>query len=190
MAIYRAVVTISNGILGGTGTNTWHLRTITGPTGLATANILMGHVHDFYENMNNYFHDDTVFNFNGEFSGVGESENTVITGDTWQANGTTTTWPLPPANTICVTWKGEAGDRSKNGRTFLGPIGSNCNDPQGTIDNTVLTAIRNEADTLVGHSLEDGNGALGIWSRQEQVLRDFSESHVSDKFAILRSRRD
>lgn len=190
MATWRGVVTLNNGVLGGTGTNTWHIRTIAGPTAASNAEILFEHLREFYDDRKGAFPLGTTVSWNGVFAGVGADEGESLETAPWSVLGTGNGNSLPPANCIVVSWSGVSGDRSKDGRTFFGPITVNANAANGTLEDAVVTDFRNAAADLISDSKADGNGAFGVWSRQEQILRDFDESHVSDKFAVLRSRRD
>lgn len=192
MAIWRATVRISHAALGGTATNTWHCRTTdSGTVGLGQANILAGYLQDFYMEANQMLPDAGSTAFDGVFTGVGPSAEDSMEGDLWTVPGNNTSNVLPPANALVVNWIGLTGDRSKRGRTFLGPIGFNCVDPDGTPTAAVLGLVRDAAAALVSASLTDGNGAWGVWSREGTgTLRDFAQSSVNNQFAVLRSRRD
>jgi len=191
MALVRTVVTISNAVLGGTGTNTWHLRTI-GPDAGAPDLIddLMGIVKQMYDTCNALFAGGTTIRWDGQSAGVGPDEDHYFEGTAWNIFSAGVGDSLPPATALCLNWRGESGDRSRRGRTFLGPISASANDSTGTPNPTLLTTVRGAAAALVGSSLSDANGAVGVWSRQEGVFRDFAASSVKDQFAVLRSRRD
>lgn len=191
MTLYRAVVKINDGMLGGTGTNTWHLRTLEASPLFEDADYLMEQVRLLYWNRKAAFETSTAINFDGEFNGVGPDSGEHVTGATWGVAGTSSSGHLPPADCICTTWEGEAGDRSKRGRTFFGPISITQNEPaNGSIHPGELGAWRTAVDTLVETSDSFDNGAIGIWSRQESLFRDVVTAHISDQFASLRSRRD
>lgn len=191
MPTARAVVTIAHPALGGTGTNTWHLRNAN--VDLSDAGEfedLMGYVKTFYEVCGSVFPNGTNIAWNGELAGVGDDEGTYWQADPWTVAGQSNTPVLPPATAICVNWRGQSGDRSRRGRTFLGPIASGNLQDDGTIVNASLTTIRGAAADVVESSDSYANGAVGVWSRQESVFRDFVSSSVRDQFAVLRSRRD
>lgn len=188
MATWRAVVTLNHAALGGTGTNTWHLRTAISDVG--QANVIMGLVEDFYTGINGYFPDSASINWDGELVGVGANEGDFLEVADWTVVGGTAGGVLPPSQSIVVGWRTETGGRSGKGRTFLGPMHNNTLEANGTPDPTCLGNIRDAAADLVSASLADGNGALGVWSRQDSLLRDFTSSAVRDSFGSLRSRRD
>lgn len=191
MTLYRMVVKINDGVLGGTGTNTWHIRTLEASPLFADADFLADVIHDFYFARKAAYDVSTAINFDGEFTGVGPDNGDHVTGATWGVSGTSNTGHLPPADCVCVTWEGDSGDRSKRGRTFFGPMSLTQNEPaNGSIHPGELADWRTAADALIETSDSFDNGAIGIWSRQESLFRDVVASHVTDQFASLRSRRD
>lgn len=191
MSVSRANVIISHPSLGGSGSNTWHLRS----TGDAVEDAfeldgLILKVKDFYTAQADFWPSGMVCRFDGLFSGVGPSEGRFRATDPWQVTTTSTDTPLPPANCVVVNWRGASGDKSRRGRTFLGPIGKGSMDADGTPNGSLLAAYRNAAAALVTESTGFTNGAVVVWSRQESVGRDIVSSNVMDSFAVLRSRRD
>jgi hypothetical protein len=60
----------------------------------------------------------------------------------------------------------------------------------GTPVEDVRLSMRDDARDLVTASQGFANGALGIYSRSEDVFRDFVFADVPNYFAVLRSRRD
>lgn len=190
MATWRAAVSVSHGALGGTGSNTWHLRTPVEVFNAIDANTLLGVIETFYTDVASVIGTGTTIRFDGTLIGVGASDGEFQEIDPWTVVGASNSAILPPANCVCFNWGGQSGDRSKRGRTFLGPIGRAAAGDDGTIEDATLTFLRLKAANLVSASAGLGNGAVGIWSRQEQVFRDVVDSAVSDQFAVLRSRRD
>lgn len=151
---------------------------------------MMEAVKDFYEDCGGIFPTGTEIKFDGQFTGVGDAEGTYGAGDAWTASLTGAGNPLPPSQCICVNWRGESGDRSRRGRTFLGPLTIDCLESNGTVHPSPLTQVRDAATALVAASEGFNDGAVVIYSRQENVSRDIVASAVSDQFAVLRSRRD
>ena len=188
---FRAVVTIDNAVLGGKGTNTWHARPGSPDIGRAGfLEDLMGLVETFYTGIGFIFPGGTTLAFDGVFTGVGNDAGTYFETDPWTVAADGTGGSLPPANAICFNWIGSGGDRSKRGRSFIGPIGTQYLQPDGTIATLQLADLRSAAAALVSASEGFANGALGIWSRQEDLFRDMVSSGLRDQFAVLRSRRD
>lgn len=191
MALWRAVVTIDHPCLGGTGTNTWHLRSAEPSTG-ATNQLdgLMEQLRLTYVRWAAFMAGNALVRFDGNFIGVGPNENQFEAGDDWSVTPGQADPPMPPATAVCINWRGQSGDRSRRGRTFLGPLSVSLNDAAGTPKDPALTEIRSAAAALVTSSTGFGDGAFIVWSRQEGVGRDFVASSVRDQFASLRSRRD
>lgn len=191
MALYRGVVTIEHPSLGGTGTNTWHFRTVAvDQLENADADGLSDILEQFYTDLDPIYPGGTVLHFDGELSGVGSNEGTYVQATDWTVTIGGGIPPLPPATSLVVSWRGQSGDRSRRGRTFLGPLGTGNLEGDGTPTSSCLTTARDAAAALVSSSDSFANGAFGVWSRQESVLRDFVGSTVANQFAVLRSRRD
>lgn len=188
---FRYQVTIAHPSLGGTGTNTWHVRgagTAAPEAGLLNAQASV--VKDFYADLAGVFPTDTVIACDGVFVGVGPDEGTIIDTIAWSDESSSGGDPLPPATCICVSWRGASGDRSRRGRTFVGPISTSALQSNGTPSASALSVVRGAATAVVAESTGLANGAWGVWSRQEEVFRDFVGSSVANQFAVLRSRRD
>lgn len=191
MALGRIVVRLSHASLGGTGTNSWHFRADGAFEDVAdAAEDVSATIKQFYTACASLFPDTSVLSWDGTVVGVGvdEGKTQAIAGFT--NVGTTAGGVLPPALAIVVGWKTSSGGRSGMGRTFVGPLVPAVQDTTGTIDTAKLTVIRNAAIAVVTQSTAMVQHALGVWSPQDQVVRDFTGSAVRDKFAVLRSRRD
>lgn len=191
MALWKAVTRIVHPSLGGFGSNTWHLRT-TGLeqapfTGLGT---LMGYLETFYQNVSNVFPTAADIVFSGTIVGVGAEEGETREVDPWTVPGNGGSGCLPPATALVVGWRSDSGGRSGRGRTFLGPLSPGVLQDDGTIDQSVLSGVRTTAGQLVDASEGFNDGAFGVYSPQDSVLRDFTSSAVRDVFAVLTSRRD
>lgn len=191
MALWRAVITITNSALGGSGTNTFHIRQGS-PLGTAAgeAENIMGWIKDFYDACSGMFQGGTAFRYDGTLEGVGPNIGNTLDTPPWESLGTAGAATLPPFVSLCVNWMGEVGDRSKRGRTFLGPIAPEACGANGRPDPADLVTVRAAAANLVEESDSFDDGAVGIWSRQESLFRDVVGSAVANQFASLTSRRD
>lgn len=201
MALFRATVEIQYADFGGTGTNTWHLRTVNdGVDMVPDANNLMGLVEDFYTGCAGIFPDTASFVFSGELAGIAAQEGDTVNVTGWTTTGAVAGDSLPPQDCIVVGWRTNSGGRMGKGRTFLGPIHKNGLDTNGTPTANYLLGVRNAADALVEASDSFANGALGVWSNGraasggnpavDPAFRDFTGYAVRNIFAVLRSRRD
>lgn len=109
----------------------------------------------------------------------------------------------PPHLAICVNWKTSIRGRRARGRSFLGPLVQSTEQADGSVVDTVLTTLGTAAQTLINASLVDNDWALGVWGLENpapkdyagdysdlpHVIRDFTGYSISDKFAVMRSRR-
>jgi hypothetical protein len=191
MPTYRTVITLDHPNLGGTGTNTWHVRTTFGGVG---EDIELGGLTDiletFYASGETLWAPGTVIRFNGEWTNVAGDNEVDNDVDPWTVTIEGDPTSMPPANCVVVGWRTSSGGRSGKGRSFLGPLDMNAAQPNGTIADGPLTLARDRANALVASSDSFGNGAFVVYSTQESVARDFTGAAVRDQFAVLRSRRD
>jgi len=191
MALGRLVVRISHSSLGGTGSNTWHFRAdgdFSASFGLAEDIAL--DIKAFYAACGTLFPDTGTWSFDGLVLGVGPDEGQTYSIANWTQPGSAAGGVLPPQTCIVVGWRTPSGGRSGRGRTFLGPLTTNAVEANGTIETTKLGVVRAAATALVAQSEDYVGAALGVFSPQDVVLRDFTSAVVHDKFAYLGSRRD
>jgi len=109
----------------------------------------------------------------------------------------------PPHLALCVNWKTSIRGRRARGRTFLGPLKLACIQADGTAEDVFLGNIGTAAQALVNASLTDNDWAVGVYGLQNpapenyqgdysdlpHVIRDITGYSISDKFAVMRSRR-
>ena len=180
-------VTISSPDLGGQGVNIWHMRNDGSDE---TAGPELNHL-TFYDAVSDLFHGSTTIAFDGSLWKVGSGDPELRTGlDSWSVTGGTSVSNLPPANCLCVSWRTSSPTRSGHGRTFLGPVSRDTLQDNGTPTEEARATIVAAAAALIDDIDDPSNGALGVWSVKEEVLRDFVSAAVANKFAVLRSRRD
>jgi hypothetical protein len=96
---------------------------------------------------------------------------------------------------IAVTWitNGFEGDppRRVRGRTFLVPLAGNVHDSDGTVGSSFLTQARTAASTYLAGAITPV-----VWHRptspggSDGSLHPIVSSQITDKQAVLRSRRD
>jgi hypothetical protein len=114
-----------------------------------------------------------------------------VTGGTGQSGGNT--GGFSASTGACITWEtGEIKNgRRVRGRTFLVPLSGSMYDTDGTLTSAALTDLQEGAAFLAG-----GGFSFGILSRpSSQGAADGSfhtvtSGRISDKTAMLRSRRD
>lgn len=104
------------------------------------------------------------------------------------SGGTAQTGPALLA--ITATWYTDSATKSGRGRTFVGPLGLNALQNDGTPDPAVMTAMRDAAGALVSDSLTANGWSLVVLSQKQGIARDVTSWNVQDRFAYLSSRRD
>jgi len=192
MPTFRGTVTIDHPSLGGTGTNTWHVRT-TGSDPLDAPELggLSSILEDLYEDLVLYLASGTVVTFDGVWTSVeAEPQINATDGEPFTFTSEASQAGLPPANAIVLGWRSSLATRSGRGRTFMGPLDSVTLGPDGTVADTQLGEIQAAADALVDASTGFANGAFVVYSPTDALARDFISVSISDQFAVLRSRRD
>lgn len=87
----------------------------------------------------------------------------------------------------CVWWNTGAyvDGRQVRGKTFLVPLASAVYDGDGTMKPATVTSFQNAAATLIAST-----GVLTIYARKSAGSVSVLTATVSDKIAVLRSRRD
>lgn len=191
MSIARIPIEITwTGTTGSPGVNVWHGRFDSGDPADGDLEGLTEILQDFYDTIKTCFPSSVSFKWLGEASGVGADDGEFFTSPGWTVVGTGTEGYLPPALAMYVNWRAATGGRSGRGRTFLGPLSQNLSEANGTPNDLYRGDVVTAVDNLVSASLSDLNGALGVFSRQDGLLRDFISGDVPNKFAVLTSRRD
>jgi hypothetical protein len=192
MAIYRIPVNLNYTGAGGPGVNVWHFRTADPEDSVLhpEADEALEAIHQFYVALGIFMAVENA-TFPGEAVIIDPATNkgTFRNLANWSVTSSSTSM-LPPANALVVSWRTAEASRSGMGRTFVGPIKSANSETNGTPSSGMLTAFRNAAVDLVNKSEAANLWAIGVYSRQERVLRDITGSNVRDQFAVLRSRRD
>lgn len=191
MATYRHPVTINYPGSGGPGLNVWHLRT-TGD-GVPSAGELEGLstvIRDFYTACRVIFPGSVTITYQGVSTTVGDDPQYDSSAPAWTVTGSGPTTLLSPLLCICVGWLTSSASRSGRGRTFLGPLTTGVQGPDGTITDTNLAVVRAAATALATASGGFADGAIGVWSPTDGLLRDIVGSATRDQFAYLSSRRD
>ncbi len=191
MAIARMPVNISWGYgTGSPGANIWHLRTTGDFPSDTEAQGLSEIVEGFYSALANLFHVSWRARFDGEISGLGTDTGATQTIDPWEVLGGQAGEVLPTSNQIVVGWRSSTGGRRGRGRTFLGPLHAGVLAADSLPTTDAIDDVQAAADALVSASTGFTNGALGVYSRTDDLVRDFTSATVRREFAVLRTRRD
>lgn len=191
MAVWRSTAIIAHPSLGGNGTNTWHARTTfevlpVEPLLQAATDA----IEDFCNGCNDVLAGGTLITHDGVWVRVDDESAEVVDVTGFSSASGTSVAPLPPSQCLVVGWGTAAAGRRARGRTFVGPLGVNTLQDNGTPTEASRTALAGHATTLVTASAVPNDWALGVWSEADSVLRDFTRAAVANKFSVLRSRRD
>lgn len=192
MTLVRMPVDITwSGAEGSPGVNIWHLRS----SGSADPfgddfDLTSEAIRDFYTAIRTIYPTTVNISFVGELGGVGPDTGDTYTATDWGLDGSTGTNFLPPSQCLLVNWKANTGGRSGRGRTFLGPLSPNTLQENGSPTEAARTLVLDAANDLISTISGLTDGAAGIWSPTDGVLRDFTSADVPNIFAVLRSRRD
>lgn len=177
------------GASGSPGVNVFHARWDNDPLE-GTLEQQVESLETFYQDIAGIFPSAVTARWAGLAYGVGPDEGTLFEGEPWTVAGSGGTNFAPPADAMLVQWRTAAAGRSGRGRSFISPLNTGLIEANGTPTEEGRAVLADAAADLVSRSLEDLNGALGVWSRTDNVLRDFTASAVPNYFAVLRSRRD
>lgn len=192
MSIAYATVALTWDGLGSPGTNTWALRS-TGSDFQSAEEFqgLMDIIRDFYVGVSDYLRSGMSVTWDGVVHGLGTDEGDSKSFDPWAPvvagnNGN------DAAEALCIVagWRSNSGGRSGKGRTFIGPLATQAFDGNGLLAAATVATVQDRAEDLVDASTGFTNGAIGVYSRKDDVLRDFTSVLVSSKYGVLRSRRD
>jgi hypothetical protein len=175
---------------GSPGANVWHVRTTGAPGSGGELEGLVEMLQDFYTSIAGLFNATTTIRFEGEANGVGDDVGSYATAPPWTVTGTDAGSVAPPVLAMLVQWRAQSGGRNGRGRTFLGPLAASAVESNGTPSETARAAVQSAADDLIESSDSFANGAFVVYSRTENVARDFITASVPNDFAVLRSRRD
>ena len=191
MAIYRVVVGITWNGEGSPGVNVWHYRT---ESVLSEEDLEDGldTLRTFYDSIKTIYPNGVQLTLPVDVVRVDTDPPESVPFTSTTVNGTGGTIELSELLQLCVSWKTSVRTRSGSGRTFLGPLEYNAAEADGTPKNAVVTMVKTAAAALIITSgLEDSNGAWGVYSRTQGVIRDFTGLTCDQsKFAVLKSRRD
>lgn len=192
MTLVRIPIDLTwSGASGSPGVNIWHARFDTGaiPTP-ADLQEVVDALQTFYATIDGLYPNTLTASFAGEAAGVGPDSGDTFTANPWSEPGDNANGYLSPATMMYVNWSTSTGGRRGRGRTFIGPLDAGVREANGTPTEEARGVLQGAVDALVSSSLSDNGWAVGVWSRTDAVLRDFTSGSVPNMFAVLRSRRD
>lgn len=185
--VYRYVVSLNYPQGGGPGANIWHFRALS----QADTQPVIDAIEAFYVPLLPFFQQGMqVVGPDEAVNGI-EGDSPEYEPQTGFTLTSTDSGPVaPPMCQAVVGWRTASATRSGRGRTFVGPFGEDSIDTNGSLSAALLTACNAAGQTVVDFNDSLGNGAIGVWSPTQNVLRDITGRRVRDQFAVLRSRRD
>lgn len=113
--------------------------------------------------------------------------DSVQSGEAAGFQGVSEVDPLPFANQALIQWRtGQyVGGREIRGKTFVPGLTEDAS-TGGLIAGNVVSGIQAAANELIS----DGNGALRVYSPTRGTSAPVTSATVTNRFAVLRSRRD
>lgn len=191
MATYRIPISLTYPGAGGPGLNIWHVRT-TGdaPSGAGELQGLIDVIKGFYTAVQTFLADDMTISYLGVATTVDEDPVFDSGAEAWSLVVNNSQGIAPPVLAVCVNWLTTSASRSGRGRTFVGPLNLSAIQSDGTVAPTAISAIRAAASAVVAASDGFADGAVGVYSSTQNLIRDVVGTATRDQFAILTSRRD
>lgn len=186
--VYRAVVELSYAQGGGPGVNVWHFEA--GDPGEVQSAV--DALETFYEGTAACWQPGmTVTMPNEVLAGIETGAPEYESVDGWsRLSDNASGGVLAPVLQLVVGWRTAAATRSGRGRTFIGPLGSNMADTQGTPSAFLLSSADTAANSIVVFNALLGGAQIGVWSETTATFRPINAYRIRDTFAVLRSRRD
>lgn len=170
--------------------NVWHLRAGSILTGPQISN-QMANLKTFYQGVAPLLRSDVVVTSPEFLTTVEDSPQYVNPGTAWSVNGSGGYESGNAASALCISWYSATANRRGRGRTFLSPLYRNLYDGAGQLSADRVLIAQNAATALI--NLQTGplpDGAFGVYSQKDKVVRDYVRAKVRRAPAILTSRRD
>lgn len=189
MATYRYNVGVSWPGIGSPGVNVWHFRTDNDPDDFTDGPIAL--IKQLYAAINGSF--PTPVTWTGPSEAIQDpyGSPTYAPVTSWSLTGAGSSLTGNRSTQACITWRTNSATRSGRGRTFLGPLAPDAVDTgTGRLAAGLVSTLQSAANALVSGNGNIANGAVGVFSRSDGVLRDITQARVRDIPAVLRSRRD
>lgn len=185
---------------GSPGVNVWHVRTASSVFDQLELDAAVAELRTFYNALANMYATGVVLSL-GDITDVESQE--YRTSSFANVTSTTSGAVMPPSQQFCISWRTSLAARRGMGRTFIGPLSTLTMDADGTPTASALNVVQTAANALVDASTAAGAWSIGIYGLQQpappltsnyadlpHVIRDVTRAKVTDKFAVLRSRRD
>lgn len=186
MTTFKVPVRITHLGGGGDAFNVFHMRV----TDEADFGDAMAALDDFYDACSVLYASTTSITVGDGIIRDPYGSPTYVTYDPTIVTGTGGSSLSPTLLAIVVSWRTVAATRSGRGRTFMGPLQTDIQEADGSVDGGTLVVLRAAAAALVAASTGANGWAFGVYSFKDAVLRDFVGYTSRDRFSYLSSRRD
>lgn len=195
MSIYRVTVGLTWNGVGSPGANVWHYRADGSQPAIGMEEDVadgLANLHTFYNSIRVLYPSTTSIRIPEDVLRIDTDPPQSVGFAPQVLSGTGFTTEAPELLAMCVQWLTSVRTRRGRGRTFIGPLSSGTIETDGTPDNAKATTLQTAARALVAAGeAGDANGAFGVYSRVDSVIRDFTDATArQDKFAVMKSRRD
>lgn len=202
MTVWRVPINLTWPGAGSPGVNVWSIRT-TSEVQSDEVNLqeALDELHNRYTSFCQYMPSGST----AQLGDVVNRDTQEFGPGTWtKITSTNGSGQAPQALQMVISWRTALAARRGMGRTFIGPLGTNVMQSDGSISDTILTEVTGLAQGILNASTSGTNGwSVGVWGLQNKapsgttnysalphVHRDITGFRVRDKFGILRSRRD
>lgn len=188
MPTYRYNVGVEYPGTGAPGVNVWHFRS-DDPIG---APDVLPVIRDFYTAIRPNFSSQLTWRGDAFVIEDPYGSPTYVPVPQWAVTGSNVVALGPRAVQHVVSWYTTSATRSGRGRTFLGPFlgGASLLDGNGQITVAANNVVQTAAEDLITASTGLIGAAVGVYSREDGVIRDIIRARASRDPAVLRSRRD
>lgn len=191
MATFKVPVRIEGPMLPGPAFNIFHIRNQVGEEENDAIDQFLIDIEAFYDSLERMYPQSLSFILGEGIIRDPYGAPTYMADRTKTVSLGAAAAPAAAFQALTVSWRTTSATRSGRGRTFLGPVGRDLTEGNGTPDSICVSEARAAAVALVGKSVSPLRGwSLGVFSVQQGVLRDVTGSSVADRWSYLSSRRD
>lgn len=190
MPIFRYDVGLTWNGPGGPGVNVWHIRTTGIDPASSDLNDAATAIRAFYNDVCEIGLCPAGWTARGASQAVNVEDSTLVDVTPWTEASLQGTATFSAPSMVCVGLRTTSATRAGRGRKFIGPLATPAMGTDGTIVDSMLTALRAAASTLAAASGGTNDWAVGVYSQNTNVFRDVVTMPVRDTIATLRSRRD
>lgn len=209
MPIWRVPAVWTGSWSGSPGVNVWHVRTagdpaLTLPDFLTQIGDAIDAIGDFYTAVSGWMRPSMTIALGTDITNAEDGQVPNVSGLLRSVSTGAGSSGAPTPLTVCVNWRTALRARRGMGRTFLGPLAAASMDTSGSLSSECRSVIGAAAAALVTRSTTANAWAVGVHGLEEEwdgwpntpppstprLFRDTVTHSISNKFSVLRSRRD